>query len=350
MQAQSRVFILVMMLVVGGCSGGGTNPAGGTAGAAKGPIKGALNGGQSPICNSTVTLVGAGLEGNCGTATTDSSGNFNIVPVACGAISTTQMYIVATGGVPNTNSCPGNSNTAIALSAALGQFDSLPGFVNIDEVTTVASVWALNQFLNFNGQSLLSPGLNTVGMDNAARAVTSKNLVDVSTGKAPASFGPGVLSPTSKLYTLADMLASCVNTSSSGSPECTQLLCLAAPGGGGSPCGVTPLSDTLAAAINITRNPADNVTALFNLVTPSSPFQPTLASAPTDWLLAITFNNIGGLSNPWGIAIDGEGNVWTANNGNNSVSKFNPVGVALTGATGFTGFGILQPKGIPLMR
>lgn len=44
-----------------------------------------------------------------------------------------------------------------------------------------------------------------------------------------------------------------------------------------------------------------------------------------------------GLSYPTGIAIDGLGNVWTANSGNNTVSEFNSGGGALSGSSGFKG-------------
>src|SRR5262249_11010455 len=149
---------LLIAIIAAGCSGGSSAGRAGSVGAAKGPIKGSLHGGQSPICNSTVTLFGAGLQSSCGTAITDSTGQVNIVPGVCGAVSTTQMYIVANGGVPNTNNCS-TSSSALSLSAALGQFDNLPSFVTINEATTVASVWALNQFLSSNGQNLFSGGL-----------------------------------------------------------------------------------------------------------------------------------------------------------------------------------------------
>src|SRR5262249_50013521 len=219
------------LTLVASCGGGGGSPGTGSSAAVKRTIGGAIHGGQSPICNSTVTLYGAGLPGNCGTTTSGSDGSFTLDTSGCTAGPTTQMYIVATGGVPNTNACDG-SNTAIALSSALGPFgDFGPSTsVNITEVTTVASVWALNQFLDSSGKVLSSPLENQVGLTNAVNAVTSQNLVDIRKGSAPASFGPGVISPTSKMYTLANMLAACVNTSSSSSLLCRALMCLAPPG------------------------------------------------------------------------------------------------------------------------
>src|SRR5262249_14813156 len=228
MRARTEVVCLLALIFISGCGGGGSPAGGGSTGATKRAIKGALHGGQSPICNSTVTLY-AGLDSPvCGTARTDSSGNFSLTDI-CPAPGATQMYLVATGGGPKTNFCAA-SNDALGLSAALGRYDSLPRSVNIDEVTTVASVWALNQFLDSSGQ-FPEGGTNPTGLANAAMAVTSENLVDIATGKAPNSFGPGVISPTAKLYSLANILATCVNTNSAASTPCQKLLCLSAPGG-----------------------------------------------------------------------------------------------------------------------
>jgi DNA-binding beta-propeller fold protein YncE len=57
----------------------------------------------------------------------------------------------------------------------------------------------------------------------------------------------------------------------------------------------------------------------------------------------------GGLEEPYGIAIDGLGNVWAANfAGNcNCISEFNSSGTAITGSGGFTGSG-QKPYGIAI--
>jgi secreted PhoX family phosphatase len=58
----------------------------------------------------------------------------------------------------------------------------------------------------------------------------------------------------------------------------------------------------------------------------------------------------GGVSGPYGIAIDGAGNVWTANNGGNgnSISEFNPSGTAISGDNGYVSGGLLEPYGIAI--
>jgi sugar lactone lactonase YvrE len=56
----------------------------------------------------------------------------------------------------------------------------------------------------------------------------------------------------------------------------------------------------------------------------------------------------GGLDNPYGIAIDGAGNVWAANSGGNanSISEISAAGVAISGANGFVNVGMFSPYGI----
>jgi DNA-binding beta-propeller fold protein YncE len=54
----------------------------------------------------------------------------------------------------------------------------------------------------------------------------------------------------------------------------------------------------------------------------------------------------GGLNQPRSIAFDSLGNAWIANAGNASVSKFTSAGTAVSGASGFTGAGIVSPVGI----
>jgi len=88
---------------------------------------------------------------NCTTLPqTDSSGSFAIT----GDYTCTQgqeVYLVATGGNPGL--VGGTNNTAIALMAALGtcpasgSLASAVPFVSVNEVTTVAAVWALQQFI-----------------------------------------------------------------------------------------------------------------------------------------------------------------------------------------------------------
>jgi streptogramin lyase len=74
-------------------------------------------------------------------------------------------------------------------------------------------------------------------------------------------------------------------------------------------------------------------------------FKPILAAAPNDWTLAVNFTG-GGLDSPNGIAIDSLGNIWVTNP-SNTISKFSPAGVALSGV-GFSGGGLSLPQSLAI--
>jgi sugar lactone lactonase YvrE len=272
-------------------------------------LNGKLLGGQSPITGATVQLYAAGSSGY-GTGaqallspakTTDQNGDFSIASsdYTCPQPNT-PTYLVATGGDPGV----GSNNPAIALMVATGPCSGLSSisFVNIDEVTTVASVWALAPFLGYGAQVGAST-TNSVGLSNAFNNVN--NITDITNGTSPGSTAPtGAVIPVAKLYTLANILASCVN--SSGATACDALFAPATPPGGTAP------TNTLDAALNIARYPSNNAAALFSLPTPQAPFVPTLASAPSDWTISVVYKG-GGLDYPASIAVDAAGNLWTAN-------------------------------------
>jgi streptogramin lyase len=56
----------------------------------------------------------------------------------------------------------------------------------------------------------------------------------------------------------------------------------------------------------------------------------------------------GGLDDPYGIAIDGAGNAWAANNGGNadSITEIGSTGAAVSGVNGYVSFGMFAPYGI----
>ncbi|WP_158821663.1 PKD domain-containing protein [Granulicella sp. S156] len=309
-------------------------------------INGLVSGGKSPISGATIALYAAGNVSNGSTATavptflapvvTDSNGNFDITSDYTCVNASDQMYLVATGGSPDSASSA--NNAALELMAALGPCDQLSStpFVTLNEVTTVASAWALSQFLSPGGNVGATPN-NVQGLANAV--ITANNLVNIATGASPGAAVPAnVKVSTSKLNMLANALASCVN--SVGGADCSSLLAAATAG------GVTP-SNTLDAALNIARNPASNVGSIYTLATANTVFQSALAAAPPDWMLYATLTG-GGLDGNQvaAIAVDSGGNVWVSTYFN-YIAKFSPNGTPAT-ATGFTGSGINESYGIAL--
>ncbi len=329
-------------LSLAACSGGDT-ATGGSARPAS-VAGGKTMGGQQPIKNATVTLYAAGSGGYgqgsalTPTATTDANGAWNI-SFACPAAGT-QIYVVVSGG-----DAGGGTNSAIALSALLGHCgdssNPLPTNAVIDEVTTVAAVYALNPFLSADGTQPGTSSGNATGLANAVG--TLANLVDLPSGSAVSVSG-GTLpsgasgtSPASALNTLADILAACVNSSGASSSQCSTLFSNALSGS-------TAPTTTLQAALNIARNPGANVANLYALSSTTSPFQPILTAAPGDFTLAMVYT---GVKNPAGLAVDSSGAVWIAagsaasvNGGHGAVYKFNSNGAATAGpllASGMNG-------------
>ncbi len=310
-------------------------------------LQGTVFGGQQPINNASVVLYAAGASGNGLSAqnltypnviTTKSDGTFSISNDYECPSNTTQVYLVAQGGNPGFPS--GANNAAIDLIAALGDCSTLAStpHIIVNEATTVAAAWALTPFIG-SSNNIGSSSSNATGLRNAFMIANS--LANITTGAAPGPGLPtGAFTETSKLYSLANALASCVN--SDGGSGCQPLFTAAMQG------GTTP-TDVFDAAISIVRNPASNVGGVFSASSAQGPFQKALTSAPHDWTMSITYGNCtsgcGGLDTPGDVAIDSTGNAWIANYYSGVVTKLSPTGVPAA-AQGFPGTGLEQSYGI----
>jgi hypothetical protein len=301
-------------------------------------MQGMVHGGQQAVSGSTVQLYTVGNGGNGSAATamlsqpvvSDYYGNFKITgDYTCGDSSanapinspSNQVYIVATGGNPGLKS--GTDNRALVMVAALGDCSKLPttSFVEINEVTTAAAVWALSPFMN-SATQVGATSTNVSGIENAF--LNAGLLADTTTGFAPTALASNLTVETGKLYALADAIASCVN--SDGTTGCNKLFTAATPSGGTAP------ADTLAAALNIVKHPGQNVAAVYNAIGTQPPFPTTLTQAPNDWTMSLTVTG-GGLNVPTALDIDAQGVVWVANEGS-PLSAFTPQGKPLS-ASGY---------------
>lgn len=250
-------------------------------------MHGTVHGGQQPVSGSAIRLYTAGTTGGGSaahplieeTVQTDGSGGFSISgPYTCPSPNA-EVYVVAKGGNPALSA--NISNSAIALMALLGPCNRLNSisFVSIDEVTTVGSVWPVSSYMTSLSGLGSSPG------DSAFAAAVSRvnELIDVVRGVSPGVAVPeGYLVQTGKLYVLADILATCVNSSGGVAGDgsaCGNLFSVVTGAGEAAP------TDTVGAALRIARYPGANTGPLFSLVPPTALFQPTLAAAPHDWSL-----------------------------------------------------------------
>ncbi|HEX3373933.1 MAG TPA: hypothetical protein VHS13_06955 [Edaphobacter sp.] len=331
------------------------------------PLAGNVHGGAFPIVGSHIYLFAANPAGygapsismlnppqpgigfdNAGYyVLTDDKGFFQIT----GDYSCTtgqQVYILALGGNPGLPA--GETNPAIALMAALGacpegqtNFASAVPYITINEVSTVAAVYALSGFMTDPTHLGSSSTPNALqGLANAFLTVT--NLVDTASGTARIKSvqGNGDV-PQAEINTLANMLVTCINSDggSNGSASCGPLF-------SNSPdlSGVAP-TNTISAVLNIARKPGANVAPLFTASQITPTFQPTLTAAPNDWSLALTFN-ADKMVGPYFPAIDSMGNIWVPAYGNNTLFEFDPTGAILSGTNGFTDGGLKLPYSIAI--
>jgi hypothetical protein len=253
-------------------------------------LGGSVHGGRQPVSGATIQVYAAGSSGNGSAAQpllsdpvkTDSNGNFSIPASYTCPSASSQIYIVAQGGNPG---LPSGTNSALMLAAMLGSCSGLTGSgsISINEVTTVGSVWPLAAYMTD------STHLGSASGDASfITAVTSvPEFVNNTQGSSPGTpTAASYFAENAKLYSLADVLAGCVNSAGGaagdGSP-CGVLFSTATPSGGSAP------TDTLTAALRIAQNPKNNVGGIYGLLGGNTAFQPTLTAAPTDWALNLSF-------------------------------------------------------------
>jgi hypothetical protein len=293
---------------------------------ALGSLKGSVHGGQQPVVGATVTAYATGATGYgsasrvLGSTTTTAGGSFSLTAYqTCNA--SDFVYLVATGGNPGVAGTQNNS--ALALMTGLGPCANANQVVNVNEVSTVGTVWALAPFMT-SATHVGTSATNTIGLTNAFNSIMLK-MVNLNTGQAPSPFlnANGVF-PTAEVNTLADILAACVNTVDTAGPTqsttCQSIFAAAAVG------GVAP-TNTIQLALNLAKNPTLGL-SLYSQGTASAPFQPTLGttSAPTSWTIAISynFNTLDPAPNvPKGIAIDPTGYVYSVGAGNSNGTNYN---------------------------
>jgi len=324
------------------------------------PVSGAhvylLAANTSGYGNASVSLLNSALTGASDTlggyVTTAADGSFTVSGMyQC--TPDTQVYAYALGG----NAGSGD-NAASGLLAILGDCPQSDSFTfsspfMMNEVTTVASAYAMAGFAN-DATHVSSSGtpLAQTGVANAFANVV--NLADSTTGAALATTaaGNGAV-PQSQINTLANMLAACIGLISNNG--CASLFQTATADG--TPGGAQP-TDTATAAINIAHHPGANVAELYTLGSAASVFTPALAQQPNDFSVAVNFsvpnstwavnydrNYLGAHQ----IAVDASGNVWIPGWSTSTpygLMKLSSLGVVLSPPNGFMGGGPSNPYGL----
>lgn len=336
--------LVILLTGCGSSTSGTTQPPPPPPGYPGTSFSGKAQAGSLPLAGATVQLYAAGTTGNGSAATpllnptitTDAQGGFTVPGSFRCPSGSSQLLLKVTGGQPGLAPA---KNPAIGLAVPLGlcnQLPPYPGLLNVNEVTTAATAWALSQFLSTDG-GFGASATNAQGLANAQSAVAFLvALANGTTGSIAPHLAAGT-TPVPKVNSLANLLYTC--TAAFTSAPCTQLFSSATPASGTAP------TDTFAAAIDITHNPGNNVAALYTQSAASTAFAPALTAAPADWTLFVTYTG-GGMNAPGPLGIDSKGNVWVASYFG-VVSEFLSDGAPVFN-NGITGGGLCNSYGLAI--
>jgi cardiolipin synthase len=251
-------------------------------------LHGEVHGGQQPVLGASIQLYSVSTAGDSTTSTamlstpavSTAGGAFSINgQYSCG--SATQVYLVATGGMPDGI----NANPNLALMAALGPCSGLTSgtAINMNELTTVAAVGAIDLFMASDAM-VGSSSYDAAALQQDFTLATQ--LVNTASGSAPGINLPsGDTAPVPLLNTLGNILAACINSAGGVAGDnslCGSLFTLTTPPGGTAP------TNTISALLNLLNHPTLNTTSLFKLITTDAPFQPQLPAAPADYAVQLT--------------------------------------------------------------
>lgn len=211
------------------------------------------------------------------------------------------VFLTTTGGqMGNTaKDLPSQYSLAVVLASSAANQK-----VVLNDRTTVASAFALAQFITDEGISGVGPGL-------AIAANMISNLVDIETGDPGLTILNDDNEPSSEfsalksLNEMSNLLASCANNEA----VCEKMMQLALS------LSNTVPTDTFHAVVNMARNPWRDPVPLFDLVTSDTYQQDLGKTAPSSWTLALKFKGDPvKLAGPGNMAFDADGQMWIANN------------------------------------
>jgi len=275
--------LLCVSFLLAGC---GNSPFVPGAGSGTVTVSGLAKGGEMPISGGTVTLyaTAANATGSSngiytggqatilGQTTSLSTGAFSIT-VAAPCAAPNVMYATVTGGSADTGS---DINSDIVLMAIVGACTgSATSYVtNINEVTTVATAYALSAFTNvtssctnnsftaspcvnitsditnydglYSAGSYAGVGSTSAGMGLIHAVANANNLATMSTGVANSltTTSTGTV-PTAEINTLADILQVCVNSAGGQPVANTTSSAVATPTATTAPAATTQSKSTI---------------------------------------------------------------------------------------------------------
>ena len=402
-QTLAACLLALPLLLLSGCGIGQSAAATADPATAANTMGGILHGGPNPIVGATITFYTTSNAGYGATATaletttTDGNGFFTFpaytTGVQCPAGS--YAYIGAYSGSTGTSSTNANSLLMVPIGLCDTNFTSTNTagvYTNtyngqalwLDELSTVASAYALGNFMTVTSAGAINIGappanVNTpstttpsaAGLGHAfANALT---LVNNHSGQPNAytnggtSVATGGVIPDAEIFLLGNILQGCVNsngvtgtntaTSNDGS-GCGKLFSLTTP----PQAGAAVPSNTLQAMVNLAKYPNPSVntwnaactaagagtttatSCLFGIAAPSGAYVGALTSAPPDWALAVVYGagygaqttgcatTCPGFVYPYYVALDYADNVYVLNYSASATTYTSLIGLGNSGA------------------
>jgi len=303
--------------VLGGRTGAGNSVNGAT-------VSGTVLGGMSGVAGARVRLYAVGTQGYGSAATdllgdrivlTDANGRFSVEGLYTCPTASTLVYVVALGGNPGKGT---NSNSA--LLRAVGTCASVAGggMMTVNELTSVASVYALRAFFA-SADHVGAPAEKSAALGRAF-GTAARLMQALDAGDAPAG---EVVYPVAAMRTLADVMATCVESTGGEA-------------GDGSACGTlfgwtggSSTKDTLAAVWTMASFPGRHVKELLGLVQTTAPYVP-MATGMSD--LSLVVRHRSGLVRPGAAAMDASGRLWVLDEGVKPVHVLDASGQEVSGA------------------
>ena len=310
-------------------------------------VQGKIFGGQQPVSSAIVTVWEAGTTGYGSAATrlartsSGPDGTFSFADNAYTCTAGEQVYITASGG----NASPDYGNPNIMLATGLGDCrNAHSDVVEINEVTTVATAFALAQFFTPTLGLSSNDDFGTNAADlvpfEVSNGYTIPTLVDIPSGTVKPNTS-SVTIEAAKIYTIANILAACVNDAKDFG-HCSTLFANTTP-----PGGVAP-TDTLQAAVQMALYPYANVATLFGLASSTPPFAGQLSKQPNDWTIGVSYTSSdyalgisgtmptdtsGTSATSASIDIDSLGRIWFPTNlsGHQGVAFYDPITSSFNG-------------------
>jgi hypothetical protein len=266
----------------------------GNAGELRGKVISGAGQGAIPLGGVLVSVYEAtgGVPRVLGNATTAASGDFSLRARPGTPHAKRTLYATAELG-------PG-----LQLVSVLGP--TVPRFVTINEMTTVAAGYSMAQFTN---DGVISG--NEFGLQAAAGM--NDNLVAPMSGESsPVLLTSPNADQTNSLRSmrsLANLLAQYVRTNGS---DLDRLFTLATPP------GENPPGNLLQVLSNIARYPERNVLEVFALSKSVDVYSPSLVTSPDAWTIVVKVNDTGSdehlFGGPGNLVFDAEGYAWITNN------------------------------------